>query len=196
MKQSNILVAITGGIGSGKSSALKILKDNGFATFSCDEEVSALYKKRGVLRTLKKEFPAAIKGKFSLSADRKEIAKVCFADDKKRLFLESVLSAPALKNAVKKAKKIKGVAFIEVPILFECKAEGLFDKVFVIKRDKGKRIEGVKLRAAISEEEIAARMNKQIDYDSFDFTGATIIENEGTESDLKTAVLKAANEIK
>ncbi len=83
-----------------------------------------------------------------------------------------------------------------MPILFECKAEGLFDKVFVIKRDKGKRIEGVKLRAALSEEEIAARMNKQIDYDSFDFTGATIIENEGTESDLKTAVLKAANEIK
>ena len=195
MRQNNKLVAITGGIGSGKSSALEILRDLGYPVFSCDEEVSRLYKKRGILKALKKEFPSAVKGRFLLSADKKEIAKICFTDDSKRLFLETVLSRPALNNALKKAKKINGIAFVEVPLLYECNAQTLFYKTIVIKRGLEKRIESVKSRSALSEEEITARIKKQIDYDSFDFKDAIVIENNSDIAALKSELETAIKEI-
>ena len=176
MKRNNVLVAVTGGIGSGKSAALQILKDQGYATFSCDKEVAALYKKRRVLKKLKPAFPTAITGKIKLSADKKEIARLCFSDDQKLDFLHKILSGPALARALKKGKKTAGVAFVEVPLLYECGAEKLFDKVIVIKREKAARIAAVKTRSALTEKDVLKRIEKQIDYDAFDFKSAIVIE--------------------
>lgn len=195
MKRNNILVAVTGGIGSGKSSALEIIRGLGYPTFSCDEEVAGLYKKQCVLKKLKTTFPTAIKGKIFLSADKKEIARLCFSDDNKLYALYEIVSRPALEKAIKKAKKTGGTAFIEVPLLYECKAETLFYKTIVIKRDLSKRIESVKSRSNLSEKEITARIKKQIDYDSFDFKDAIIIENNGDKETLKFKLETAIKEI-
>ena len=195
MKRNNVLVAITGGIGSGKSCALNLVKELGYPAFSCDEEVSALYKKRRVLSKLKKEFPTAINGKLFLSADKREIAKICFENEDKLAFLEKTLAFPALKSALKKAGKVKGIAFVEVPLLFECKAEGFFDKVIVITRDKTTRIESVKARSNLTEDEIAKRISRQIDYDAFDFKSAIVIENDGSTEDLKEKLKQAIEKI-
>ena len=191
MKQSRTLVAITGGIGSGKSTATAFIKELGYPVFSCDEEVYALYKNRGILKTLKKEFPSAIKGKIFLSADKRKIAELCFSDKEKLLFLEKTLSFPALDRAIKKAKKHKGLVFIEVPLLFECKAESLFDKVIVVKRDKKERIESVKSRSSLSEKDILDRINRQIDYDAEDLSSYTVIENSSDLPALRSAVVSA-----
>ena len=195
MKRNNRLVAVTGGIGSGKSSALEILRSSGYPVFSCDGIVKELYNRRSVLKKLKKVFPTAITGKIRLSADKKEIARICFADDNKRAALESILSRPALDIAIKRARKADGTAFIEVPLLYECNAEELFDKTIVIKRDVKIRIESVKSRSELTEEEIAARIKSQIDYDATDFKNAIVIENNGDIGNLKSELESAVKKI-
>ena len=83
---------------------------------------------------------------------------------------------------------------MEVPLLFERGFAQNFDKIIVITRAKEERINSVKERSHLSEEEILSRIDKQIDYDKFDFTPYIVIKNDGTKEDLAAAVIKAIEE--
>ena len=189
-----MLIGLTGGIGSGKSTALKALKEKGYNTVSCDEVNRELYKKRKTLKRLRAEFPTAITGFFKLSADKKEIARLAFSDEKKYRFLTEYLTRETFKIAMKRAKKLKGKVVVEVPLLFENSLAGTFDKVIVITRDKAARIESVKARSRLTDSEIADRFSRQIDYDSFDLSAFAVIKNDGSEKDLAAAVIKTVEE--
>ncbi len=192
-----MIIGLTGGIGSGKSAALAALKKNGYKTISCDDITRELYRRRKTLENLRAEFPSAIKGKLFLKADKKEIARIVFSDKQKYAFLNEFLTqetfAVAMRRAKKHAEKNK-VVIVEVPLLFENDAQSAFDKIIVITRDKSARIAAVKKRSNLSEEEIAARINAQFDYDKKDLSAFTVIKNDGEKSDLAAAVIKAVKE--
>ena len=189
------IIAITGGIGSGKSCTLKILSENGFNTISCDQVVSFLYKKHGVKKILKRIFPTAVSGKLLLKIDRKKISSLAFNDDALHSALTNAITPLVLKEVLKRAKTINGNVFVEVPLLFECGYQDKFDKVLIIYRDKNSRIESVKSRSNLSEQEILARMAKQFDYDNNDLTSFTLINNDQTLTELKEKVLSFANSL-
>lgn len=192
-----MIIGLTGGIGSGKSAAIAALKENGYKTVSCDEITRELYKKRKTLKTLRGEFPSAIKGKIFLKADKKEIARVIFSDKEKYDFLNGFLTKKTFDIAYRRAEKLAkkgGKVIMEVPLLFENNFADKFDKVIVITRDKETRIAGVKARSNLSEEEIAARIAAQVDYDGIDLSPFTVIKNDGNVSDLAAAVVKAVKE--
>ena len=186
-----MLIGLTGGIGSGKSTALDILEKNGYKTISCDDITRELYTKRKILKKLREVFPSTISGKIKLKADKKEIARIVFSDKEKYRFLTEFLTAETFNLAMKRAKKLKSTVIMEVPLLFESELADKFDKVIVITREKAARIESVKQRSNLTENEIEDRLKKQIDYDSFDFSRFTVIKNDGTVEDLAAAVLKA-----
>lgn len=189
-----MIIGLTGGIGSGKSTALNALKEKGYSVISCDEITKELYKKRKILKVLRKEFPTAIKGKIFYKADKKEISRIVFSDEKKYVFLNDFLTEETFKIALKKTEKVKGTVIVEVPLLFERGFAQNFDKIIVITRAKEERINSVKERSHLSEEEILSRIDKQIDYDNFDFTPYIVIKNDGTKEDLAAAVIKAIEE--
>ena len=85
-------------------------------------------------------------------------------------------------------KKVGGVVFAEVPLLFECKFENAFDKVIVITREKEQRIASVITRSALSREDVEARMRAQFDYDSADLSKYVVIENNGNVDELKEKI--------
>ncbi|MBR0189373.1 MAG: dephospho-CoA kinase, partial [Clostridia bacterium] len=107
-----MIIGLTGGIGSGKSAAIAALQENGYKTVSCDDVTRELYKKRKTLKTLRKEFPSAIKGKLFLKADKKEIARIIFSDEKKYAFLNGFLTKETFNIAIKQAKKMKGKVIV------------------------------------------------------------------------------------
>ena len=192
-----MIIGLTGGIGSGKTTALRALKEKGYYTVSCDEITAELYKKRGTLKKLRDEFPSAIKGRLFLKADKKEIARIVFSDKVKYEFLNDFLTQKTFKTAMKRAykgAKTRGVVIVEVPLLFENDLQRYFDKVIVITREKEERINSIKARSNLSEEEISARISAQIDYDSFDLSPFTVIKNDGNMKDLAAAVVKAVKE--
>ena len=192
MERKGKIIALTGGIGSGKSTALKILSGAGFRVLSSDEIVSELYEKRRVKKFLKHLFPTAVKGLINLKIDRKEIARITFSDKVKHKELTDTVTKMVLKEILARGKKFGGVVFAEVPLLFECGFTPYFDGVMVITRDKTARIESVKSRSNLTEEQILSRMQAQVDYEKFDLTPFRVIVNDGDENALKEKVLAVA----
>ena len=189
------LFAITGGIGSGKSSVLSILKDAGYDTLSSDQIVSELYKTHKVKHLLKSLFPSAVSGEKRLTLNRSEISKQVFVDKNKHELLTKTITPLVLDEILKKAKRAKKSLFVEVPLLFECEYQGYFDNVLVVMRDKNTRIESVKTRSNLTEQEILARMKNQVDYDEKDLSSYIVIKNDCDIISLKEKVLKLAKDL-
>lgn len=189
-KNIPVIIAITGGIGSGKSTVLKIIKEAGERTFSCDEITGDLYKTHALKETLKKLFPSAVSGEKRLTVNKKRIAELCFNDDDNYKKLSDVVTAPVFNETMKRAKKSSAPrVFIEVPLLFEYGLQNYFDKTIIVMRDKKTRIESVKRRSNLDENGIINRINRQFDYDDANLGDYIIINNDGDESALKKAVL-------
>ena len=186
----NKKIAITGGIGSGESTVSLLIAELGYPVLSCDNITTQLYKKRKVKLLLKKIFPSAVKGFFHPKIDRTKIASLAFNDKSLHAQLTDTITPLVMAEVNKQCSAIKGVVFVEVPLLFECNYQDYFDGVLVVVRDKKSRIESVKARSNLSEEQILARMQNQIDYDSFDLTAYTVITNDDI-STLKDKVISA-----
>jgi len=127
-------IAITGGIATGKTTLLNILKDLGFKTFSCDQVVKKLYQREDVQKRAKELLGEDV---FSLTKpDLLKILKLITEDDAKRKKLEEILH-PLVKaelNRFLKECEEKGekVVFVEVPLLFEVNWDKEFDEVWVV----------------------------------------------------------------
>ena len=126
-------IAITGNLGTGKTTILKILQDLGFSTFSCDEAVKELYEdldvKEGIVKIFGKEI-LETEGEIN----KKRILEKILKDQELKKRLENILH-PLVKEKflefIKENEKEK-VIFAEVPLLFEVGWESLFDEIWVV----------------------------------------------------------------
>lgn len=186
--EKNIKIAITGGIGSGKSSACAIIKELNYPIISSDDIVKKLYREQKILRGLKKIFPSAIKGFFALKADKAKIAQIAFSDEKKYKELNDFFLPKIIDILFKEMDRLSGLVFAEVPLLFESNLQDRFDKVIVIKRDLESRIESVKIRSNLDRNEVLSRINMQFDYSSFKEKDEIVIDNDGDLENLRQNV--------
>lgn len=183
-------IAITGGIGSGKSAVLEILRKKGYPAFSCDEIYAELCGEQEYLDQLSFLFPDCVKeGAF----DRRTLSKKVFSDEKARGKLNA-LSHPLIMKRLLDRMAESPLAFAEVPLLFESRSEMLFDGVIVVMREKSARIEGVKKRSGLSEKEILMRMARQFDYKNVP-ENCFIIKNDGTLSALEAKIEEIVSKI-
>jgi dephospho-CoA kinase len=132
-----VAVAITGGIGAGKSEALRAFARHGAATVSSDEIVHHLLQREEV-----KQLVVARMGNGVLSPeneiDRGALATVVFNDREALAWLEELLhplvAAEYLqwREDLAKLPNAPQVCATEVPLLYETGGEARFDKVVVI----------------------------------------------------------------
>lgn len=195
MKNSIKAIAVTGGIGSGKSLALSVLKNNGYKVLSSDEIVVKLYKKKSVLKKVKALFPSVVKGKLFLSLDKVALSNEVFFDCAKHKALTDLITPLVFEHIKRRIKRAKQNLFIEIPLLFECGCQKDFDNVIVITRPLKDRIESVKKRSNLTEEQILARIKKQVNYDELDLTSYIVIENVGAVDTFRDRVLSVAKSI-
>ncbi len=188
MKQ-NKLVAVTGGIGSGKSAVLGIIKDLNYPVFSCDDFTQKAYKQKRVKAFIKEFCPECFYGIFNNKINRKILSKSVFSSPLKKEQFSLVLTPVVFDLTIKKANKKKGLKFIEVPLLFEFGYDLFFDGVIVVKRDIIKRQKAVEKRSKITKEEFIKIVNSQYDYK--DLKNATVIDNDGDFIGLKDKVVLA-----
>ena len=186
MTQNNYLIAITGNIGSGKSTVLKTVNELGFPTLSLDEFTSAAYElqKDNLIKTFGKEI---IKdGK----VDRKTLAKIVFGDSVKRQSLNELLHPVIFDLAFCEAKEYP-VCFVEVPLLFESGYADKFDEVWLVIAPKSTLEKRVLFRDNMSKDEFEKRLNAQIADESKLSLAHYVIKNDGDLQDLKnqTALL-------
>ena len=133
-----IAVAITGGIGAGKSEALAAFARLGAATVSSDEIVHHLLRTdEGVKRAIVERLGAGVVDGAG-GIDRSKVARLVFADPKQLAWLESLLhplvSREYLTWRDQLAQMEDGpdVCVTEVPLLYEAGSADNFDAVVVI----------------------------------------------------------------
>ena len=141
-------IAITGGIGSGKSTFCSKLKEKGFKIHSSDEQVAKIYKnpeKKFVtyLRTI-----GLSKSISKKNIDKKIISKIIFENKQIRKKLELYIFKIVRKKRsdfIKKEKQKKTkLIFIDIPLLFENNLEKQFNKVISIIASKRVRLKRLK----------------------------------------------------
>ena len=133
-----IAVAITGGIGAGKSAALDAFRAPGAATISSDEIVHHLLATDDDVR----DAIAARLGKDVLGddgrPDRARIARAVFGDPEQLAWLEGLLHPLVSREYLTWREQLATldepprVAVTEVPLLYEVGSQDRFDKVVVV----------------------------------------------------------------
>jgi dephospho-CoA kinase len=133
-----IAVAITGGIGAGKSTALSAFRRHGAATVSSDEIVHHLLATDdGVRDALVARLGSQILGAGG-RPDRAAIARIVFRDREALDFLEKLLHPLVSREYLQWRDRLAAldqpprVCVTEVPLLYESGGETRFDKVIVI----------------------------------------------------------------
>jgi dephospho-CoA kinase len=133
-----IAVAITGGIGAGKSEALASFRRHGAATVSSDEIVHRLLRDDPVVgKTLVERFGDRILDEAG-QIDRSEIAEIVFADREALDWLESLLHPLVVQEYLEWRKQLAALpnppplTATEVPLLYEVGGQDRFDAVVVV----------------------------------------------------------------
>jgi dephospho-CoA kinase len=120
-----LAVAVTGGIGAGKSEALRAFARRGVPTLSADEVVHRLIADDPEVR-------AALEARLG-TIDRTRIAKIVFTDPEQLAWLEGLLHPLVLAAEEAWLAGIDAdVAVTEIPLLYEVGGEDRFDAVVVI----------------------------------------------------------------
>jgi dephospho-CoA kinase len=132
-----LAVAITGGIGAGKSAALEAFARHGAATRSSDEIVHRLLRSDPeVRRELVQRFGPEVIG--SDGADRAALASIVFNDPEHLDWLEELLHPRVVQDHAAWLRELAdrpeapGVSVTEVPLLYETGGDKRFDIVVVI----------------------------------------------------------------
>jgi dephospho-CoA kinase len=183
-----IAVAITGGIGAGKSEALQAFARHGAATISSDDIVHQLLREDPDVRSaLLERFGTGILDDAG-TIDRAAVSQIVFEDREALAWLEALLHPRVVahylswREALADEPDPPAVAATEVPLLYEVGGQSRFDVVVVITapeevRRERARVAGAGLREArlLPDEEKVARA---------DF----VYVNEGTREDLDAFV--------
>jgi dephospho-CoA kinase len=154
-----LAVAITGGIGAGKSEALSAFARHGAATVSSDEIVHHLLRTSEVREAVVAQVGLGVVAPDG-EIDRGALATVVFNDRDSLRWLEELLHPLVAAEYVQWREDLgrlpnpPQVAVTEVPLLFEAGGEGRFDKVVVITAPKQLR----RARSTVATEERESRL--------------------------------------
>jgi dephospho-CoA kinase len=133
-----VAVAITGGIGAGKSEALRAFARQGAATISSDDIVHQLLREDSDVRAaLLERFGTGILDDAG-SVDRAAISRIVFDDPEALAWLEALLHPRVVahylewRDSLAELPEPPAVSATEVPLLYEVGGETRFDAVVAI----------------------------------------------------------------
>ncbi|MDF3047619.1 MAG: coaE [Candidatus Midichloriaceae bacterium] len=155
------LIAITGGIGSGKSFVLQYLKELGFVVFDADKAVHEMLASGGnAYEEVKRKFPNAV---IDNEINRKALGEIVFKDNEKLSELEEIIH-PKVKEARDACiKQNAGKSVVcEIPLLFEKNQQDNYDLIIVTVAPIYKQRERALQRKDMTEDKFNAIIAKQV----------------------------------
>jgi dephospho-CoA kinase len=162
-----ILVGLTGGVATGKSTVAKMFKQCGAAVINAD------LLARQVVEPGKPAWRAIVKlfGKTVLnqdrSLDRQALGSIIFHNPKKRRQLERIIHPRVAREQARLTKAItrkdpNAVVIYEVPLLFEAGVDKRVDKIIVVTANRNIQIARLKKRNGLSRTEAIRRIRSQM----------------------------------
>ena len=179
-------IGLTGGLGSGKSTALEALSGLGAEVLSSDAVVHELYASDQLLDAIVERFgPQVAPGGV---VDRSAIAERVFADSGDRAWLEGLLwplvgaRVAGWLAEVRALRPAPRAAVVEVPLLFEAGQEELYDAtIAVVSEEEMRRARAEARGHALVDERAARQLSQQEKARRATF----VVRNDGSVEDLQ-----------
>ncbi len=184
------VIGLTGGIGTGKSTASAYLRKRGFAVINADQIARQIVEPgTPLLAELERTF-----GKHILteegSLDRKALATIVFADAEKRRQLDAMMHGRIIQVIQEQIQQYqamgthKGIV-LDVPLLFETGLDKKCERTWLLTANRDIRIARVCARDSMSVPEVAARIRSQLDDEEKKRRADRVIDNSGTVQELE-----------
>ena len=155
-----MLIAISGGIGAGKSIVARIVDKLGFRVYDTDTKAKTMMHTDASIRErLRQEFGDEIVGEQGV--DRALLSSIVFNDQKKLKLLNSIVHNAVLQDVENWHNAANGVSFVETALLYQSGMDKVVDRVWMVEAPKELRIERVMKRNGLSREEVMSRIRSQ-----------------------------------
>lgn len=187
-----LVIGLTGGIGSGKSAAARILQGLGAEVIDADKVGHEAYAQgtegwREVVRAFGDGILAE-----SGDVDRKKLGAVVFSDAQALKRLNAILH-PRMYTMMKDRLDIlreqgSSVAVVEAALLIEANWARLADEIWVVVSPADMVLQRLRRRSGANEESIRARIQSQMPDDKRVSYADVVIENSGTLAELEEHV--------
>lgn len=187
-----LTIAVTGGIGAGKSTVTDYLTELGYTVIDADKMSREMTAAGGkAMPYILKHFgPAYINPDGSLN--RVAMRDRVFKDPKAKALLEEGTTKVVIEDIekIRKEKEKEGekALFFDIPLLFEMQQEGNYDQVWVVTADRELRKERVAKRDKIDPEIIDLMISSQADEDIKTSRADRILNNNGSVEELRSSI--------
>ncbi len=182
-----LLVGVTGGIGSGKSTFAALLVERGAQVIDADQIGRAALDPgkpswRDVVETFGNEVLAAA----SMNIDRKRLADIVFNDPDKLAALNAIVHPVILRTIADELDILRNtneIVILDAALLFELGLNESVDVVIVVIADPKTRQQRLLVRG-MTLADVLARMDAQVDPESVASRADIVVRNDGTLEDL------------
>ncbi len=191
-----MILALTGGIATGKSTVSNIFRINGYKIVDADEIAKEIAENIEILKEIEEGFGKEFVSNNKLN--RKLLREVVFKDKKKVEKLNEIMHPPIIKEIKRQLINYKNekVIIVDIPLLFESNLEYLADKILLVACEKKIQIERVMKRDNVTEENAKNIIKKQLSLDVKRKKSDYIIENNLDIGSLGVEVEKVIEEIR
>ncbi len=180
-----LIVGVTGGVGSGKTTVSRIFEKEGAYLIDADQIARELVEPlrpswREIIRLFGKEILNQDK-----TIDRKSLAEKAFADPEQRRLLNQILHPRIKRELVKRVRAIgrkdpHAIVIFDAPLLVETGFHQEMDKVVVVTSTKSQQIARLKKRSGMSETETRRIIASQLALEEKIKLADYIVRNEGS----------------
>ena len=193
-------VALTGGIGTGKSTASKILNELGAFIFDADKEAKNILKNN---ETIQSELIAEF-GTDIMSGDEKidnnKLARIAFQDQDHQLRLNSIIHPYVFQEIDKNFDDVleKGtydIFVVDAALIYESGADTHMDYIIVITAFLKVRMERALQRETLTRDEILKRMDLQWPEEEKIALADFVIHNDSTEEEFRESITNIYNQL-
>lgn len=184
-----MIIGLTGGISSGKSTVSRMLKDLGAVIIDADQIAREVVKPSSpTLQKIREQFGASIllpNGEL----DRQALGQVVFNDQEARLRLNAIIH-PAIRAEMIRQKEEamlqnQQLIVLDIPLLFESKLEHLVEKILVVYVPEEYQLARLMKRDRIDEQTAWSRIRSQIPIEEKKLKGQAYIDNSGSLEETK-----------
>ena len=187
-KSANLVVGLTGGIATGKTTFSCFFRQLGAHVVSCDELAHrALRKNTQTYRRIVDRF-----GKDILAAggriDRSKLAAVVFKNKAKREALERIVHPFVFDRLRIEIRKARGIIIVEIPLLFETGYQKNIDISLLVWCPKREQKRRLKERDGLTAAQIEKRINAQMPLAEKKRRADYVIDNTDLDQAVRTAL--------
>jgi dephospho-CoA kinase len=179
-----LVVGLTGGVATGKTTVARMLADLGAEVISADEVVHKMLEDdEDLRREIVKQFGSGIMDERG-RIDRRRLGGIVFRDPGKRRRLEQIIHPPVLARMQCRIEEFRksgrGVLVAEIPLLVETSSIGMVDKVLLVSAEQDTQIQRLQKRHGISHAQAVLRVKSQLPIDAKKKYADWIVHTEGS----------------